>query len=96
MKALLLILGITSILAAEDGAALFQKCASCHGAAGEKHALNKSKIIHEMSKAEIVTALKGYKDGSYGGPMKALMKGQVAGYNDDQIETVASFIAKKQ
>ncbi len=96
MKTLLLILGITSILAAEDGAALFKKCASCHGNTGEKHALNKSKIINEMSKAEIVTALKGYKNGSYGGPMKALMKGQIAAYNDEQINTVANFIAKKQ
>ena len=95
MKTLLLILGITSILAAADGAALYNKCVSCHGAAGEKHALNKSKIINEMSKAEIVTALKGYKDGSYGGPMKALMKGQVAAYSDEQIETVAGFISKK-
>ena len=95
MKTLLLILGLTSILAAADGVALYKKCASCHGAVGEKHALNKSKIINEMSKEEIATALKGYKDGSYGGPMKALMKGQVAAYDDTQIETVAEFIAKK-
>lgn len=96
MKTLLLILGITSILAASDGAELFKKCASCHGSMGEKHALNKSKIINEMSKEEIVTALKGYKAGTYGGPMKALMKGQIASYDDTQIETVAEFIAKKQ
>lgn len=96
MKTLLLILGITSILAASDGAELFKKCASCHGSMGEKHALNKSKIINEMSKEEIVTALKGYKAGTYGGAMKALMKGQIASYDDTQIETVAEFIAKKQ
>lgn len=96
MKTLLLILGITSILAASDGAELFKKCASCHGSMGEKHALNKSKIINEMSKEEIVTALKGYKEGTYGGAMKALMKGQIASYDDTQIETVAEFIAKKQ
>ena len=96
MKTLLLLLGITSILAAADGAALYKKCASCHGASGEKHALNKSKIINEMSKEEIVTALKGYKDGSYGGAMKALMKGQVAAYDDTQIETVSAFIAAKK
>jgi len=49
-----------------------------------------------MSKEEIVTALKGYKDGSYGGAMKALMKGQVAAYDDTQIETVSAFIAAKK
>ena len=95
MKTLLLILGLTSILAASDGAALYKKCVSCHGAGGEKHALNKSKIINEMSQDEIVTALTGYKDGSYGSSMKALMKGQVASYDDAQIKAVAEFIAKK-
>lgn len=96
MKTLLLVLGITSILGAADGAALFQKCTSCHGSNGEKHALNKSKIINEMSKEEIITALKGYKDGSYGGAMKALMKGQISTYDDMQINTVAEFIAAKK
>jgi len=96
MKTLLLILGITTLLAAEDGAALFQKCTSCHGANGEKHALNKSRIINEMSQAEIETALRGYKAGTYGGGMKALMKGQVATYDDAQIETLAAFIAAKK
>lgn len=97
MKTLLLILGITAILGASEGADLFKKCASCHGATGEKHALNKSKIINEMSQEEIITALNGYKDGSYGGSMKALMKGQIASYSEEQIKSVAAFIgAKKQ
>ena len=96
MKTLLLILGITSILAAADGAALYKKCVSCHGAAGEKRALNKSKVINEMSREELITAMKGYKDGSYGGAMKALMKGQVASYSEDDINTIAEFIAAKK
>ena len=96
MKTLLLLLGITSILAATDGASLYKKCASCHGDSGDKHALNKSKIIKDMSKEELVVALKGYKDGTYGGPMKALMKGQVASYDDAMINTVAAFIAAKK
>jgi cytochrome c553 len=96
MKTLLMILGITTLLAAADGAALFQKCTTCHGVNGEKHALNKSKIINEMSKEEIETALKGYKAGTYGGAMKALMKGQIAAYDDEQIDTLAAFIAAKK
>ena len=96
MRTLLLILGITTLLGAADGAALFKKCASCHGASGEKHALNKSRIINEMSKEEIAAALKGYKAGTYGGAMKALMKGQIAAYSDEDIETVAAFIASKK
>ena len=79
---------------AEDGAALYKKCAACHGATGEKAALGKSKIIKDMSKADFAAALKGYKDGSYGGASKAVMKGQVATLNDAQIEAIAGTIAK--
>lgn len=74
---------------------LYTKCVACHGAAGEKAALNKSLIIKDMSKADFVSAMKGYKDGSYGKDQKALMKAQVATLNDTQIEEIASFITKK-
>ncbi|MEA1920529.1 MAG: c-type cytochrome [Campylobacterota bacterium] len=94
MKTLIAILTLTAILGAADGAALFKKCAACHGPAGEKVALGKSKIIKDMSKDELITALKGYKDGSYGGPMKALMKGQVASLSEADLSALAEFIAK--
>lgn len=93
--ALSVVLGVWSqASAAEDGAALYKKCASCHGAQGEKPALGKSKIIKDLSAAQITTALKGYKDGSYGGAQKALMKGQVASLNDAQIDALAAHISK--
>jgi len=38
-------------------------CAGCHGASFEKHALGKSKIVKNMTHAEIASALKGYKVG---------------------------------
>jgi cytochrome c len=88
------VLGLFSNVCAEDGAALYKKCASCHGQAGEKVALGKSKIIKDMSEQEMVTAMKGYQDGSYGGAMKGLMKGQVASLNGEQIEAIAKHIAK--
>jgi cytochrome c553 len=81
-------------LFASDGAALYKKCATCHGANGEKVALGKSKIIKDMSKADFIAAMKGYKDGSYGGPMKGLMKGQVASLSDADIEALANHIIK--
>jgi len=74
---------------------LYTKCVACHGATGEKSALNKSLIIKDMSKADFVSAMKGYKDGSYGKDQKALMKAQVAPLSDAQIEEIASFITKK-
>ncbi len=69
-------------------------CAGCHGANFEKKAMGKSKIVKDMSKDDIIKALKGYKDGSYGGTMKGLMKGQVASFDDAKIEAVAAQIAK--
>lgn len=97
MKNLLKILGLTLVLAvgANASADLYKKCAACHGANGEKKALGKSKIIKDFSKDEMVIALKGYKDGSYGGAMKALMKGQVATLNDKQIDSISEYISKK-
>ena len=96
MKTLLMILGITAVLGAADGAAIYKaQCASCHGATGEKKALNKSQVINTFSEAQIVTALKGYKDDSYGGAMKALMKSKVAKLSDDEITAIAKEIAAK-
>ncbi|UFS63116.1 c-type cytochrome [Sulfurimonas sp. HSL-3221] len=94
-KSLLLITILGVALSAADGQALFNKCAACHGANGEKHALGKSKVINTMTPAEIETALSGYKDGTYGGSMKALMKGQAASLDETQIKTIAEFIGAK-
>jgi len=91
-KAIVLValLGLSSVAMADA----FQKCAGCHGANGEKKALGKSKIISDMTKADIVAALKGYKDGTYGGPMKGLMKGQVAGLSDADMTAIGDKIGK--
>jgi cytochrome c553 len=72
----------------------YKKCAGCHGANGEKVALGKSKVIKDMSKQEFIDAMKGYQDGSYGGALKGLMKGQVTGLSDDDINAMAEKIAK--
>ena len=86
------IIGATFAFA--DAATLYQKCVACHGAKGEKVALGKSKVINTMSKADFISSMKGYKDGSYGGPMKAVMKGQVIALDDMQIESIATYIVK--
>jgi len=80
------------MMLAADGAALYKKCVACHGANGEKAALGKSKVINEMSKEDLVAAINGYKDGSYGASMKALMKGQVAALKADEVEVLAEHI----
>lgn len=83
---------MTSSLFAEPS---YTKCVACHGANGEKVALGKSKIIKDMSKADFVAALKGYQDGTYGGPMKGLMAGQVKGLTAEQMEAQAAHLGLK-
>ena len=80
--------------AAADGASLYKKCVSCHGAKGEKVALGKSKVIAEMDVTQLQVAIKGYQNGSYGGSMKALMQGQVKTLSDDQISQLAKYISQ--
>lgn len=75
------------------GKGLYLKCAGCHGASAEKPALGKSQIIKGWDKAKIVAALKGYKDDSYGGVMKGVMKGQVANLSDEEIDALGVYIA---
>ena len=82
---------LTSFASAEVAAAA---CYGCHGQKWEKKALGKSKIVAEMTHADIATSLKGYKDGSYGGPMKGVMKGQVAKYSNEDLEAFAQTIGK--
>ena len=95
MKKIILLLTTVFALSlmANDGASLYKKCAGCHGTSAEKKALNKSQVIQGWDQEKLVTALKGYKDGTYGGTMKGLMKGQVASYDDAEIEAVAKYIS---
>jgi len=69
-------------------------CKGCHGQDWSKKALGKSKIVANMSHADIATALKGYKAGTYGGPMKGLMKGQVAKYSDADLDAFSQTVGK--
>ena len=90
--ALMLLVAGVSLMAA-DGAALYKKCAACHGAKGEKAALGKSAIIGGMDTAALVADMKGYKAGTTNKKgMGALMKGQVASYSDADIDAVAAYI----
>ncbi len=72
----------------------YAKCASCHGANGEKAALGKSKIIKDMTKADFVASLKGYQAGTYGGAQKALMVGQVKDMTEATMNEIADLIIK--
>jgi len=62
-------------------------CKGCHGANFEKAALGKSKIVSDMTKDEVSASLIGYKNGTYGGAMKGVMKGQVARYSEADLKS---------
>ncbi|PLY15256.1 MAG: cytochrome C [Sulfurimonas sp.] len=81
----------TTVLMAEVNAGA---CLGCHGADWSKVALGKSKNVAEMTHQEIADSLIGYKNGTYGGPMKGLMKGQVAKYSDEELKAFAQTIGK--
>jgi len=82
----LTVLGAVSLFAANTAA-----CAGCHGANFEKKALGKSKIVKDMSPADIEKALKGFKEASYNGPMK----GFAAALKDADIKEIAEKFGKK-
>jgi len=92
MTKIVKVIALASLLAPTLYGANTAACKGCHGADFEKKAMGKSKVVKEMSKTDIVTALKGYKDGSYGGAMKGMMKGQVAALSDADIEAIAAEI----
>jgi len=77
-----------------DGAQLFSKCISCHGKNAEKKALNKSNVIKGWSTDKTITAINGYKDGSYGSSMKGVMKPQVSKLTEAEVQALAEYISK--
>ncbi len=52
------------------------RCVSCHGVDFEKKALGVSKVVKDMTEAQIKASLDGYKAGK-GGPMKEIMMKEV-------------------
>ena len=78
----------------KSGAEIFKKCAGCHGADASKQAMGKSQVIKAWDSTKLESTLNGYKDGSYGRAMKALMKGQVSGLSAKEIKLVSEHISK--
>jgi len=84
---------VKKIVDAED---MFKVCASCHGPKGEKEALGKSQAITGWDKDRTIRALNGYKNETYGGIMKGIMKQYVQTKTKEEIEALADFISKLQ
>lgn len=78
-----------------DADLLYNKCAGCHGGMGERAALGKSAVIRDWSPKQIEHALKGYRDGTYGRTMKAMMTQQVRDMSDAELKALSLYIAEK-
>ena len=95
MKKVLAVLSLVAVssLMAADGAEIDKsKCFSCHGEKASKAALNKSQIIAGWDAAKIIASVTGYKNGE-GGPMKGVMKPIASGLSDDELKAVAATIS---
>jgi len=74
---------------------LYAKCAGCHGKDGKTKALGKSEILAGQSKDDLEKKIEEYKAGTRDAAgMGTLMKGQVAGMSDEDIEEVSEYISE--
>jgi cytochrome c553 len=84
-----------TVAPSKNGAALYAKCAGCHGADGKTKALGKSPEIAGQDAAQLRKAMEEYKAGTrnaYG--MGGVMAGQAKGLNDSEIAALADYISK--
>lgn len=92
MKKLILLSLLTGSLFASGADIYKSACATCHGLNAEKIALGKSKVLATLSEEEIISDMMGYKAGTFGGQMKALMIPQAQKLSDDEIKAVAAYV----
>ena len=86
----LLVLGFAVSGFSADGAALFKRCVGCHGAdaAKEPHVLKGQKA------PDLLTKMKGYADGTYGGAQKGVMQNMLKPLSPEDMQALADYIEK--
>jgi len=96
MKKIVLATVALATLSFADAPAAYATCKACHGVKGETNinTQSKSHVPANQTKAEIIKALNGYKDGSYGGNLKALMKPHASKLSDADIKALADYMGK--
>jgi len=93
-KSIITITTIGLLTISASAGANIKSCVGCHGTKLEKKAMNISKVVKNMKKADIVTALNGYKKGTYGGVMKDVMKGFAKKLSDKSIKAISEEFGK--
>jgi cytochrome c553 len=77
-----------------SGGKLYHKnCASCHGKKAQEAAFGKAQVLAGWSKENLKEALMGYKDGTYGGSMKGLMRAEVKPFSEAELGDIAEYIS---
>lgn len=94
VKIVLLLLTASVVFGAPASTLYLQKCKTCHGPSGENTAVGKSKIIKDMSVAEIETAITDLASGERKGlPVaKTIKKNFVDTHTKEQIHALAEYI----
>lgn len=70
-----------------------KKCASCHGANGEKKAYGVSERLKDMKGEEIVVNLHSYiTDSEHGGKFKMVMRSQSMNISDNEMDLIVAYI----
>lgn len=87
------VLALNLSLFAADGAAIYKKCAACHGEKADVKYANKVPTLTSISKEERVKALQGYKDGSNNNfGMGKVMQLHAKNLSDEDMAAVSEYI----
>ena len=72
------------------GKALYvERCRECHGKAGQRRALGRSKRLDALAPSEVTEALEEFQTGRAAGGMMVRAKG---GLSDDDIRSLAVYV----
>ena len=87
------VLALNLSLLAADGAAIYKKCAACHGEKADVKYANKVTALASISKEERIKALQSYKDGSNNNfGMGKVMQLHAKNLSDEDMAAVSEYI----
>lgn len=91
-------LALTTSVQAQDGAALFAQktCIACHGAEGKKPILPTYPKLAGQNEQYIFNQMSDIKSGARNNGQTAAMKGVMHLVNDDEMKTIAAWLAGLQ
>jgi cytochrome c553 len=94
----MLFLNITVMAQTKSAQELYQRglaatCANCHGTEGKGQENASMPKIDQLTSEQILTQLKAFKSGARTG---TIMPQLAKGYTDEQIQTIADYLGKKQ